>query len=111
MPGAATMQVDMMDAYGDGWTFNNFIITNKDTGVVDFSIHSASAAITVAACIDPGAIVDNAYDSLCYGEDGSKSYCLPQGCYNFDVNYGYFPNEIQWQFCGVQVKEIILLNN
>jgi aqualysin 1 len=73
-----TLEVDMTDTYGDGWTFTSFAIKN----------------------ISSGEIIDNAYDSLCYDNQGSKQYCVDPGCYRFEVTRGYFPQEVGWSFCG-----------
>lgn len=70
--------VSLTDSFGDGWTFSNFAILNND-----------------------GLIVDGAYDSLCYGDSGSKSYCLVKGCYEFVVSRGFYPGEVGWSFCGI----------
>lgn len=75
--GAFTVEIDMTDTYGDGWTFTSFAITNLTTNLV----------------------VDNAYDSLCYDNEGYKQYCLDQGCYRYEVSRGYFPQEVGWSFC------------
>ena len=59
----------MTDAFGDGWTFTNFAILDSN-----------------------GAVVDGAFNSLCSGESGDATYCLPApGCYSFEVSRGYFP--------------------
>ena len=70
----------MYDAYGDGWTYTSFAISDVSTGEV----------------------VSNAMDSLCYGSAGYRSYCLDIGsCYSFDVSRGYFPAEVEWKMCGI----------
>jgi hypothetical protein len=75
----ANINVRMFDAYGDGWTFTSFAITDSVTGDV----------------------VGNAMDSLCYGNQAHRSYCLEIGqCYSFEVSRGYFPSEVAWNMCG-----------
>ena len=76
--GSAHLSVDMLDSYGDGWTFSSYAIIDLNSGL----------------------IVDNAFDSLCYGDEGSHEYCLQPGCYGFEVTKGYGANEVQWNFCN-----------
>ena len=78
LSGAANVRVEMTDTVGDGWTFSNYAILDLLSGDV----------------------VDNAYDSLCYGSEGAKDYCLSEGCYGFEVSRGYYPEEVSWSFCG-----------
>jgi subtilisin family serine protease len=73
------IKIDLYDSEGDGWTFTNFVITNVITGL----------------------IADSAYDALCYDNKGQRSYCLPNGLYNLDVNRGYYPIEVSFKMCGV----------
>jgi hypothetical protein len=75
----ATLELELFDAYGDGWTFASYAITDAATGLV----------------------ADGALDSLCAGHSGSRTYCaLPGRCYRLDVSRGYFPSEIGWSLCG-----------
>jgi hypothetical protein len=75
-----SLVVDMLDSYGDGWTFTNFVVQDATTLEV----------------------VDGAYNSLCYDAEDKATYCLPRNqCYIFDVNRGYFPQEVGWTMCGV----------
>ena len=75
----ATLQLELYDAYGDGWTFASYAITDAATGL----------------------LADGALDSLCAGHTGSRSYCaVPGRCYRLDVSRGYFPSEIGWSLCG-----------
>eukprot|EP01035_Chromulina_nebulosa_P020654 gene20654-26779_t len=71
--------VSLIDSYGDGWTYTSFGILNHTTNQ----------------------IVDYAYDSLCYGDSTSISYCLAPGIYDFVVTHGYYPMEVAWIFCNV----------
>lgn len=75
--GGKRVELDMYDSFGDGWSFAHFAIMDTQ-----------------------GRIVDDAYDSLCDGEADKRHYCLPNGCYNFLVEKGRFPQEISWKFCG-----------
>lgn len=70
------IKMKMFDAYGDGWTYNNYAITDSN-----------------------GRVVAGAYDSLCYGEQDSRSYCIPDGCYKLDVARGYYAGEVSWNMC------------
>ena len=70
------IKMKMYDAYGDGWTFNNYAITDAN-----------------------GLVVAGAYDSLCYGDQDSRSYCVPDGCYKLDVVRGYYAGEVSWNMC------------
>lgn len=71
--------IRLYDSYGDGWSFASFALTNLDTGLV----------------------VDDAIDALCTGTSATDRYCLPDGCYSFEVSAGRLPNEIGWSVCGI----------
>lgn len=73
-----TLHISLYDSYGDGWTFTNFAIENEI-----------------------GEVVDDAFDSLCYGDNDMRSYCLPDGQYQLEVSHGFFPSEVSWSMCGV----------
>jgi hypothetical protein len=74
-----SMVVTMADSYGDGWTFTNYVLQDANTLEV----------------------VDGAYNSLCYDASGKSTYCVPiSQCYIFNVNRGYFPEEVGWTVCG-----------
>lgn len=75
----------MYDAYGDGWTYNNYAITDAN-----------------------GLVVAGAYDSLCYGEQDSRSYCIPDGCYKLDVVRGYYAGEVSWNMCTMTGSPVYL---
>lgn len=73
-----TVSVDLYDAFGDGWTFTNYALLDSN-----------------------GLVVDGAFDSLCSGSEATNTYCVPDGCYTFEVSRGYFPQEVGWSLCGV----------
>jgi len=74
----AIVPVYMGDSGDDGWEYATFVITGAEDDIV----------------------VDSAIDGLCFEGSGSRSYCLPEGCYKFDVTAGSSPGEISWQMCG-----------
>lgn len=74
-----SIEIFLDDTFGDGWSYSSFAIYNASTGLV----------------------VDNAFDSLCYGSQGSKQYCLDVGLYTFEVTSGLYPEEVSWSFCDV----------
>lgn len=70
--------INLFDSYGDGWSFGRFSITNFE-----------------------GRTVYGATDSLCEGPEDSRTYCLPEGKYVLSVDKGMFPQENQWNMCGI----------
>lgn len=70
-------QLTLKDAFGDGWNYAKFSISNSSSGQV----------------------VDGAVGSLCSGDEGVFDFCFPNGCYDFQVSKGSFPAEIGWEFC------------
>lgn len=70
------LQMQLQDSYGDGWSFSSFAIRNEF-----------------------GYVVDNAFDALCFGDVGSKQYCLDSGTYTIDVSKGFHPEEVSWSIC------------
>jgi len=75
---STTVTIDMTDAYGDGWSFANFAILDSQNRVAS-----------------------NAYDGLCFGEHGTKRYCLSDGNYTLQVSSGYHPYEVAWSMCDM----------
>ena len=76
--GHVVVPIYMGDAGKDGWNYATFAITANGSDVV----------------------VDSAIDGLCFEGVGSRTYCLQEGCYNFDVTAGRKPTEITWEMCG-----------
>ena len=63
--------VDMADSFGDGWNGNVLDIVDANGNIV------ASATITS-------------------GYGGTETFCLPDGCYNVNVDGGSFDSEVSW---------------
>ena len=75
-----SLQVQMQDTFGDGWSFSKFAIVEKDTQQ----------------------IADDAFDSLCGGDSDLRQYCLLAGkCYSMKLNRGDSPQENSWSACGM----------
>jgi hypothetical protein len=70
--------INLYDSYGDGWSFGRFLITDL-----------------------LGQTVNGATDSLCEGEEEQRTYCLSEGTYVLSVDRGMFPEENEWNMCGV----------
>jgi len=68
--------VNMFDSFGDGWNGATFNI------------------IDVATNTNVGS------GGLPAGASGSATFCLPAGCYSFEVSGGTFPGEVSWDVVG-----------
>lgn len=77
--GSHNVKIYLYDASGEGWSFATYSISD----------------------LSSGAIVGGAMDSMCYGSEAHHSYCLPDGCYKFEVSKGQFPGENEWKMCGI----------
>jgi len=74
------LQMQMQDAYGDGWSLAKFSIVDRTSLQV----------------------VDDAYDSLCDGNGDVRDYCMPPDqCYTLRVSRGEQPQENSWTACGM----------
>jgi hypothetical protein len=80
--GHAHITIQMSDTGNNGWNYATFVITGANNDIVQ----------------------DYAIDGLCFESSGTRSYCLEEGTYNFDVSSGNKPQEIGWQMCGTSGK-------
>ena len=71
--------ISMTDAFGDGWSFASFVVSDST-----------------------GATASGALDSLCDGYSATKRYCFHDGMYTLRVESGQFPNENEWEMCGIK---------
>jgi hypothetical protein len=90
--GAHRITLIMTDIFGDGWSFAKYAIVDMN-----------------------GNIVNHATDSLCDGEEGSRTHCLPEGKYRFIADAGSFPGENEWTMCsrtgGTPYNGLFLVEN
>ena len=77
-----TLNFEMTDSYGDGWTYSRYTIIQQSNGQ----------------------IIDNAMDSLCDGKADSRSYCFKSSdeSYTLNVTRGQIPSEVGWSVCGLK---------
>ncbi len=85
MVGHANVTVEMTDTYGDGWNYASYAILSSGS-----------------QSNETRHVVDNAFDGLCYGQYDTRSHCLSDGSYTFEVSRGYYPSEMEWAVCGVR---------
>jgi hypothetical protein len=68
--------LDMGDSFGDGWNGGTWVLTNSSDEIVD------------SGEMDTAPIND--------GITASDIFCVPNGCYTFEVGGGSFDEEISW---------------
>lgn len=45
-------------------------------------------------------VIDDAYDSLCYGQSEMRYYCVKDTVVHLEVSAGFEPFAIEWEMCG-----------